>query len=192
MKFFIGEWFADNAIMTSYLDQVQFYTGSYLRQNRLSISPKIGGSMLYGLTWRGPWMAPGKYRTPSKYPKLFKTKVMDDYPELEEIFREFGEIYFPAFNWSQTQMNKNYPCPPHKDNANIGSSILCCFGDYEGGHTLVDYGEKTGIQKLDARAGWVKFNGAKYTHWVEPIKSGTRYALVFFANSSIDSRKKIL
>ena len=190
MKFFIGEWFADNAIMRSYLDEVKFYSGTE-RRKMLKVSPNIGGSMLYGLTWRG-YLAPGRTRTPSIYPKLWKTKVMDDYPELEEIFREFGEIHFPAFKWSQTQLNKNFPCPPHKDSTNVGNSILCCFGDYEGGNTIIDYGEKTGIQKQDARAGWVKFNGAKYTHWVEPIKSGTRYSLVFFTNTSIDRKKNIV
>ena len=181
MKFFIGEWFADNAIMRSYLDEVKFYSGTE-RRKMLKVSPNIGGSMLYGLTWRG-YLAPGRTRTPSIYPKLWKTKVMDDYPELEEIFREFGEIHFPAFKWSQTQLNKNFPCPPHKDSTNVGNSILCCFGDYEGGNTIIDYGEKTGIQK---------FNGAKYPHWVEPIKSGTRYSLVFFTNTSIDRKKNIV
>ena len=98
-KYFIGEWFADNAIMRSYLDEVKFYSGTE-RRKMLNVPPSIGGSMLYGLTWRG-YLAPGRTRTPSIYPKLYKTKVMDDYPELEEIFKEFASIYFPAFKWGQ-------------------------------------------------------------------------------------------
>ena len=189
MKFFIGEWFADNAIMRSYLDEVQFYSGTE-RRKMLNVPPSQGGSMLYGLTWRG-YLAPGRTRTPSAYPKLYKTKVMDDYPKFEEIFKEFGELHFSPHKWSQTQMNRNFPCPKHKDSTNVGESVLCCFGDYEGGDTMVDYGNGE-IQRYDAKERPVKFNGAKYTHWVEPITSGTRYSLVFFTNTSIERKKNLM
>ena len=109
---------------------------------------------------------------------------MDDYPELQKIFREFANLYFPKHVWEQCQMNRNFPCPKHTDSSNIStSSILCCFGDYEGGLTCVDYG--MAIRKYDGREAPVEFDGKRYTHWVEPITSGTRYSLVFFSNKSV-------
>ena len=162
MKFFTGEWFADNAIMTSFLDDVKFYSGTE-RKKILKVSPLIGGSMLYGTTWRS-YLSPGKTRTQSPWKNLYYTKVVDDYPYLTDVFNEFKNIYFKNFNYDQVQMNKNYTIGKHRDKKNVAESILCCFGDYTGGD---DY---------------LKFNGSKYEHWVEEFK-GTRYSLVFFRNN---------
>ena len=181
MNYFTGDWLSDNAIMFDFLEDVHFYSGSE-RRRMLSVSEKVGGSMLYGLTWKG-YLSKTKNRTIDPSTGLYKTKVMDDYPKLAEIFKEFAELHFPNHVWEQVQMNKNFPCPPHTDSSNITSSILCCFGDYEGGETSIEY--PVGIQSFNPRLRPLSFNGAKYKHWVEPIKSGTRYSLVFFSNSSV-------
>ena len=76
-------------------------------------------------------------------------------------------------------MNKNFKCPPHKDSKNIGESVLCCFGDFTGGETVVDYESKT--RTYNSLNGPVRFNGSLYKHWVLPY-TGTRYSLVFFTN----------
>jgi len=178
MKFFTGEWFADNAIMTSFLDDVKFYSGTE-RKKILKVSPLVGGSMLYGTTWRS-YLSPGKNRTQSPWKNLYYTKVVDDYPYLTDVFNEFKNIYFKNFNYDQVQMNKNYTIGKHRDKKNVGPSILCCFGDYTGGLTCVDYGND--IMKYDARREPANFDGSKYEHWVEEFK-GTRYSLVFFRNN---------
>lgn len=175
-KYFIGEWYSDNIIMTDYLDELVFYSGTE-RKKMLKTSGDAG-SMLYGLTWRS-YLSPDKNRTPSKYKGLCQTKCMDLYPFLDDIFQEFKSIYFPNFEYLQVQLNKNFKAPPHKDSKNVGESVLCCFGDYQGGTTMVNYGDK--IVEYDAQLNPVKFNGSKYEHWVKDY-TGTRYSLVFFNN----------
>ena len=187
---FTGDYLSDCAIMTDYLDEIPYYSGTERKQMLKKAGLKHGkdsGSMLYGYTWKG-YLAPGRTRT-LKVKGVYQTKIKDDYPELEAIFREFADFHFPDFDWGQVQMNKNYLCPPHKDSANIGESILCTLGDYTGGATVVDY--ETKQRKYDGKNAPVRFNGSKYTHWVEPYE-GTRYALVFFHNKSSRQLNKIL
>ena len=177
MTYFTGDWYADNAIMTDILDDVEFYSGT--ERKKMLITPKGTGSMLYGYTWRG-YLSPTKNRTESIYKGLYNTKVKDLHPELENIFKEFANKHFPEFNYTQVQMNYNFPCPPHFDSKNVGESVLCAFGDYTGGLTCVEK-ENNNIIKYDPQASPVFFNGSKYKHYVEPFK-GNRYSLVFFNN----------
>jgi hypothetical protein len=183
--YFTGEWEADNVIMSEYLEEVEYYSGTERRQ-MLKVSPKEGGSMLYGTTWRGPYLSPTKQRTVDPETGLFKTKVWDDNPHLKAIFKEFATIYFPNFVYTQVQMNKNFPCPPHKDSMNIGESVLCCFGEYTGGATCLYMNDK--IVKLDPREKPELFNGSEVLHWVEQYR-GTRYSLVFFNNNKTYKKK---
>jgi hypothetical protein len=180
MNYFTGDWFQDNLIMTDILDQIDFYSGSE-RKRMLRVPFKIGGSMLYGTTWKS-YLSPTKKRTKDEETGLYKTKIYDLYPELKNIFKEFADYHLPTFNYTQVQMNKNFPCPPHIDSQNIGESILCCFGDYpeKEGKTCIWINNQ--ITRHDAREAPIRFNGSKLLHWVEPFYRGTRYALVFFKN----------
>ena len=176
-KYFIGEWFSDLAIMEQYLKECEFYSGT---ERRTMLKTKKGsGSMLYGYTWKR-YLSPTRNRTQSIYKNLYHTKIKDQKPELEHIFKEFANIYFPDFSYTQTQMNKNFRAPCHKDSKNVGESILVCLGNYEGGETYIQLNENT-IIEVDAREKPEKFNGSKYAHWVSDFK-GTRYSLVFFNN----------
>tara|TARA_R110002073_G_scaffold150416_3_gene304543 strand:- start:542 stop:1084 length:543 start_codon:yes stop_codon:yes gene_type:complete len=177
MLYFTGEWYADNVIMTSMLDEVDFYSGTE-RKQMLKVPFKEGGSMLYGTTWRG-YLSPTKTRTKDPETGLYRTKVYDLHPELKDVFKEFADLYFPDFEYTQVQMNKNFPCPPHKDKKNIGKSVLCCFGNYTGGDTCLYIDDK--IVKINSQDKPQRFNGSKVLHWVEQYK-GTRYSLVFFIN----------
>lgn len=180
---FSGEWFSDLSIMTSILDEVKFYSGTdrrnLLSKNGLKAPSRDSGSMLYGTTWRG-YLTPTRTRTKDEETGLYKTKCYDEYPHLKGIFREFANKHFPDFKWAQVQMNKNYPCPPHRDSTNIGESVLVCCGEYEGGKTAIDKDKV--IMKYDPRCEPVKFDGSKYLHWTEPFV-GKRYSLVFFNNN---------
>jgi hypothetical protein len=177
MIYFTGEWFADNAIMTEILDGIDFYSGTE-RKLMLKVPEKEGGSMLFGTTWRG-YLSPTKMRTKDPETGLYRTKVYDLHPELKDVFKEFADLYFPDFIYNQVQMNKNFPCPPHKDKKNIGESVLCCFGNYKGGETCIYKNDK--IVKLNCQEKPQRFNGSQLLHWVEQYK-GTRYSLVFFTN----------
>ena len=179
MNYFIGEWFADLCILQSYLNEIDFYSGTERKQmlKKENIKhPKDGGSMLYGLTWKS-YLSPTKNRTPSEYVNLCYTKCYDLYPTLKFIIAEFAFIYFKDFDYDSLQLNKNYKCPKHIDSKNVGESILISTGDYEGGETIIYYKNKECI--VDSRDKYCKFNGSKYYHKVNDYK-GTRYSIVFF------------
>ena len=181
---FTGNWFLDNYIMTDILSEVNYYCGT--ERKKIHKVSKGNGSMLYGTTWRS-YLAPGRTRTPSPWVNLYYTKCHDEYPELENIFKEFAKLYLNNFDYDQVQMNKNYTIPRHIDSKNVGESVLVAFGDYsEGGLTCVEYENK--IVTYDPREKPVKFNGSKYYHYVTEHKGGDRYSLVFFKNN----KKKLI
>tara|TARA_R110000824_G_scaffold299691_1_gene487738 strand:+ start:84 stop:650 length:567 start_codon:yes stop_codon:yes gene_type:complete len=187
---FVGIYDIDCEIMTNILDNIKFYSGTerkkMLKKNKIK-HPSDGGSMLYGTTWRG-YLSPTKTRTKDIETGLYKTKIMDQHPELKHIFRTFADFHFKDFEWTQVQMNKNFACGPHFDSTNIGESVLCTFGDFTGGNTAIEVQvipEK--ILSESCKDKPICFNGSKYKHWVEPW-DGTRYSLVFFNNKS--SKKK--
>ena len=64
------------------------------------------------------------------------------YPELDFILKEFSDLYFSGFSWTQVQLNKNYKCTPHFDSSNINESILLTLGDFTGGDTIVEIDKK--------------------------------------------------
>ena len=189
MSIFTGDWKKDQTIMIKELDKIDFYSGTE-RRKMLKVPKKIGGSMLYGLTWRG-YLSPTRNRTKDEKTGLYFTKVVDDHPELKAIFKEFAQHHLPNFRYTQVQMNKNFPCPPHRDSTNIGESCLCVFGDFPEGQGLTCIKIEEGlICSLDARYQPEIFDGAKYEHWVEPYDSGTRYSLVFFNNKLLNKKIK--
>ena len=181
-EYFSGDWEFDNKVMEGYLDKMVIVSGT-ARNQLCKMKPSEGGSALFGHTWRG-YLSPTRNRTRSYlFKTLYQTKLMDEHPEMIDVFKEFAHIYFPDFVYTQITINKNYPVGPHKDSSNTGESYLCCFGDYEGGETGVNFGvdNKYAPVKLNPRLKPVVFNGSKFTHWVEPFK-GKRYSLVFYNN----------
>ena len=187
MNYFIGDWYADNAIMSSYLDTMVIVSGTN-RNNLHKVHKSIGGSALYGHTWKS-YLSPTKRKTPSKlYTGLCQTKLIDDHPYMENVFREFASIYFPDFLYTQIMVNKNYQIPPHLDSANCGESVLCAFGDFSGGEINIEF--ETGTVRLDAQEKPIKFDGSKYKHWVTDFE-GLRYSLVFY-NDIKNLEKKLI
>tara|TARA_R110000824_G_scaffold149406_2_gene319722 strand:- start:2824 stop:3378 length:555 start_codon:yes stop_codon:yes gene_type:complete len=178
---FSGDYEIDNMLMTDILDNIEFYSGSTRRKmlKRGNIKhPKDGGSMLYGKTWRG-YLKPGVQRVKDPFSNMFLTKIKAENPILQDIFEEFADFHFPHFDFGSIQMNKNFQCPKHLDSSNTSKSILCTFGNFTGGNTIVDMEDE--IISLDGRKSPVSFDGGKYYHWVEDF-IGTRYSLVFFHN----------
>ena len=108
MTTFTGDKNSDYSIMTTILDNIEFYSGTdrrdMMRKNGIK-HPKEGGSMLYGTTWKG-YLSPTKSRT-KVADGVYTTKVYDENPELDGIFKEYASLYFPEFEWGQVQMNKN-------------------------------------------------------------------------------------
>lgn len=183
MNYFINDWDSDCSIMYDILETINFYSGSE-RNKMLYVSPKTGGSMLFGTTWKS-YISENQLREFDPDTGLYKTKIYSEHPDLLDVFEEFANLYFPNFEWSQVQMNKNYPCPPHFDSKNIGQSCMVAFGDYKYGSTCLFDSEENRICKHDARIEPLVFDGSKTLHWVEPVKGNkTRYSLVFFNNKN--------
>ena len=189
MKYFINEWFADNAIMSSYLDTMTIVSGTN-RNNLHKVDKKIGGSALFGTTWKS-YLSPTKRKTPSKkYKGLCQTKLVDDHPYMDDVFEEFAGLYFPDFFYTQVMVNKNYQIPPHFDSANCGDSVLCAFGDYSGGEINIEYYDNE-IIVADPQEKPIRFNGSKFKHWVSDFE-GLRYSLVFFQDIKNIEKKLII
>lgn len=189
---FTGDLETDCYILYNYLEPLQYYIGTERKSNQFKNfeCKKGGGSVLYGLTWKG-YLKKAKdgsniYRKASIYKGLYETKIKAEHPELEEIFKEFSKLYFPDFDWLQVQINKNYISPPHFDSANVGESIIIGLGDYEGGCLNIDREGK--IDKIDIKNKFYKFNGSKYKHWATSQNSGDRISIVFFNSKCLKTK----
>jgi len=182
MTYFVNEWFSDSAIMYSILDELELCTGNDRRSGFfIKKTPKdICESCKMGGTWRS--MRGKKVREKCPILKAYKTKLYEDHPELFDIFNEFRDLYFKGFEYDSVTINKmgqGVSVRPHFDKINVGDSILCAFGDYNGGETFIQQNDKK-FKIVDCRDGIQKFNGAKIYHFVNTIKEGLRYSLVFY------------
>jgi hypothetical protein len=172
LKYFIGEWNADLYILYNILEEIPIVSGSD-RNRMYYVNPKIGGSILYGYTVKS-YVTPTKNREYCEKMGLYKTKIKSEYPELDNVFNEFSELYLPNYKWQQIQINKNYKCPPHKDVKNKGISCIVCCGGYKGGNLCIENKE------YDPRSEPIFFDGSKYTHWTSDFEGDNRYSVVFF------------
>ena len=186
--YFINDWFSDIYILREILDCIDFQTSSTRSKNYLYLPKKLGGSMLYGSTFRQQPAHYEKQREKDPFnPKLNLTKAKSDYPELQQIFEEFASLYFPNFIWNSVQLNKNYTIPAHFDGLNVGESVMVGpAGHYIDGLTCLYNEENREIEKIDSRLKPQQFNGSNILHWSEQIRGrDDRYTLVFFYSGNI-------
>ena len=54
------------------------------------------------------------------------------YPEIYQELLRLGTIVSPDYDFNAIHVNHNVTCPPHKDDKNVGKSILVSIGDYTG------------------------------------------------------------
>tara|TARA_R110002049_G_scaffold226092_1_gene398116 strand:+ start:31 stop:564 length:534 start_codon:yes stop_codon:yes gene_type:complete len=172
---FMNDWYADLAILESYLETVDYKT-STSRLQKFGIKRSVGGSVTYGLTKRS-YLTPTLCRELCPITKMYKTVLFTDRPELMPVFQEFRDLYFPGFEFTSVQLNKNYKIGRHKDIMNCGESVLISCGDYVDGLTVVEIDDIH--QEFDSRLMPVVFDGSKYFHYVKDF-TGTRYSCVFY------------
>lgn len=172
---FTGDYQLDTEILLEYIKNLKYNTAT-ARMKKFNIKRSVGGSILYGDTWRS-YLSKNKNREYDEKRKKYLTEVKRLNPKLQSVFEEFRDFHFPHFHFTQVQLNKNYKIPRHIDSQNIGESVLVCCGNYKGGLTCIE--KENGIEKRDARKQPVIFNGSKYYHYVEDFK-GDRFSLVFF------------
>lgn len=175
MKFFIGEWYSDLAILETYMRTIEYKTGTN-RLKKFKIPKNIGGSITYGYVKFG-YMSPRKNRKYCEKNKMYESVLLTERPELMEVFSEFRDIYFKDFEFNSIQLNYNYALGPHRDKGNCGESVLVCCGDYTGGDTVVELEDRNIL--FDAREMPIRFDGSKYIHYVNSFE-GDRFSLVFY------------
>ena len=93
----------------------------------------------------------------------------------EEILR-IGDIITP-FIWTSCHLNNNVTCPPHKDDKNVGDSLLVSFGDYTGSNIVVNN------VLYNAKNKPLLFNGAENEHYNTDDLVGNKYSLIYYISS---------
>jgi len=182
---FCGDWYSDLAILYDLLKELPLYTGNdrcgkkfYIKNQTKTDKPH---SCKYGTTWRQK--IGKKIRTYSKEDKAYLTKLREDRPDLHGIFKEFSNLYFEDFKWTDITINympKGTSMKQHLDKVNYGESILLATGDYKGGSTFLENENDKNFKIYDCREQFIKFNGATRKHFVNTITEGERFSLVFY------------
>ena len=193
LNYFIGDYYADCAILYTYLLEMKEHIVSSTDRNKMMyVNKKLGGSALYGHTWKS-YLSKTKNKTPSPlYKGLSQTKLVDLYPWFHHVATEFSGLYFPDFVWSQIQINRNFQCPEHLDSTNQGESVIIGLGDYTGGDLVINKseGNKLRLDFHDVSEKPIRFDGSKFKHYTSDF-DGDRYSLVFFNNiKNIETKLK--
>jgi hypothetical protein len=95
------------------------------------------------------------------------------YPEIYAELLHIGKIICP-FEFNSIYINKNVICPKHKDEKNIGDSLLISFGDYTGANIVIN------DIVYDANCTPIVFNGSQLEHYNTDNLVGTKYSLIYF------------
>jgi hypothetical protein len=95
------------------------------------------------------------------------------YPEIYKELLRIGNLICP-FEFKSIYLNKNTICPKHKDEKNVGDSLLVSFGSYTGANIVID--ETT----YNANCCPIVFNGSQLEHYNTDDLVGTKYSLIFF------------
>lgn len=95
------------------------------------------------------------------------------YPEIYAELLRIGKLYCP-FEFTSIHVNKNVVCPPHKDNSNIGNSMIISLGDYEGCKLVIEN------EIFDAKYNPIIFNGSEKEHYNTDDLIGTKYSLIYY------------
>ena len=178
LLYFNNEFYGDCLILTNYIEEVEFYDNK--RRKHLNNNKGQTWSMLYGLT---PYKAYKKGFDRIKDPNsnYYWSKGRMENPHLQDIFIEFGNLYFEDFDWRSVMINKNFQCKPHYDSGNVGESIMIGLGDYRGGELYIEDNETKTISKLQTFHNLIRFDGSKHLHWTNKFE-GDRYTLIFYNN----------
>ncbi len=94
------------------------------------------------------------------------------YPSIYEKINAIGKSF--NFPFTSIHLNNNVVCPRHKDEFNVGDSLIVSFGEYTGGSLIVD--EKP----VDTFKKPVIFNGSLLEHYNTNDLVGNKYSIVFF------------
>jgi len=163
------------------------HSGSARRQmfenGNFEKEPKGAWSITLGHTFR-QYITPDRNREPSK---LFKSKWETVYytqnRDIFELLKEFINNYYPGYDFTEIQLNYNWKSPIHKDQGNIGESVIIGLGDYTGGELVIVGNNQTHVNddhhEYDINCKFLQFDGAKYFHYTKDYE-GDRMSIVFY------------
>jgi hypothetical protein len=131
-----------------------------LTSNRRGFPPRHR-ALSFGITTHRIYRTVGLSAPSKKYPEIYAEMV------------RLGKIICP-YEFESIYLNNNVTCPPHKDTNNVGFSVLVSFGNYTGGHIMIEG------KKYDAKYTPILFDGSQLEHWNTDDLVGNKYSLVFF------------
>lgn len=113
--------------------------------------------------------------------ELVESQYNKKYADLYRLLRKLVRVHNPNFKYNAIQINDGVKTAPHKDRNNAGPSYCFAIGKHTGGG-LVFHDEHTGspTETVPNRHIWVRYNGAKTLHSSAPVKSGRRFAIIFY------------
>jgi hypothetical protein len=95
-------------------------------------------------------------------------------PEILNELKRLVNIINPGFQFNAVHINHNLVCPSHKDETNVGKSMIISIGEYEG-CTLIVNGEECNTHYRP-----VLFNGSVLEHHNTDDLKGNKYSIVFY------------
>jgi hypothetical protein len=132
--------------------------GNRTNKNNFKKSTGYGQSEAFGFIRRRN-RVPGPCRNNKRYPELWK------------VLQELGAKM--PLSYDAVQVNFNCACNPHKDEGNLGLSLLTSGGSYTGGELHTEYGD------FAAKYRGVIFDGSRIEHSNLP-HTGHKWSIVFF------------
>lgn len=105
--------------------------------------------------------------------KIDISRFSKKYPEINnELFRIGKDVL--KFNFTSIYINKDVICPAHKDEKNIGESLIISIGKYEGCKLVIEG------QEFNSHYNPVIFNGSEKEHWTTDDLVGSKFSLIYF------------
>ena len=183
MTYFTGNFQYDEVLMFELLDSLYLRTGNERSGSKFfgRNAKRKAESMKLGWTFRKKCGTNDRVFDEEK--GLYQTVLLSENPGLMDLFREYSNFHFFNFEWTEITINKmptGTNIKMHLDKVNVGDSILIAYGEYSGGNTFIQEGQK--FRSVDARLEPVIFNGSQLNHYVNTVTKGDRYSLVFYKN----------
>lgn len=143
-----------------------------------SPSRKIKGRLNIGGAARQAFVL-GKVRKWDDHVRLHDSTHNRKHPELMTLLRDLMRVHNPGFRYNAVQLNRNVQTKPHHDRGNVGPSYCLGLGKFTGGGLRL-FSPGGGATDLDNRRRWVLYDGRNTLHASVPVRSGVRFALVFY------------
>ena len=123
----------------------------------------------------------GKARKWDDHVRLHESVHNKKHPDLLKALRQLVRLHNPGFRYNAIQLNKNVQTAPHYDRRNQGTSYCVAVGRFTGGGLRLFTGDNEEAHAdINNDRKWVRYDGAKTLHATVPVRSGVRFAVVYY------------